>query len=166
MWYKCRWHHCRRVLSPSMGPACGYFQLPMAPEDAHKSAFITHMGLHEWLVLPQGISNSPVTIARWTSNSHVVRVGHCVTTSRFLSVRYSPHLLNRDVDVIHLSNQFIIFEHARIRLFTLLQSFMELLLSSNVPILKTSGTTVTMWVDHIPRSRALPQYLSFYTCTK
>ena len=59
--------------------ASGYFQLPMAPEDAHKSAFITHMGLFEWLVLPQGMSNSPATFARCMDQVLKDLVGkHCL----------------------------------------------------------------------------------------
>ena len=41
--------------------ASGYFQLPMHPDDCHKTAFITHLGLFEWLVLPMGLCNSPAT---------------------------------------------------------------------------------------------------------
>ena len=44
--------------------ASGYFQLPMHPDDCHKTAFITHLGLFEWLVLPMGLSNSPATFQR------------------------------------------------------------------------------------------------------
>ena len=36
--------------------ASGYFQLPMHPKDSHKTAFITHEGLYEWLVLPMGLA--------------------------------------------------------------------------------------------------------------
>ena len=48
--------------------ASGYFQLPMHERDAHKSAFITHMGLFEWLVLPMGLTNSPATFQRCMSS--------------------------------------------------------------------------------------------------
>ena len=44
--------------------ASGYYQLPMSERDAHKTAFITHLGLFEWLVLPMGLSNSPATFQR------------------------------------------------------------------------------------------------------
>ena len=41
--------------------ASGFYQLHMHPLDAHKTAFITHEGLYEWLILPMGLSNSPAT---------------------------------------------------------------------------------------------------------
>ena len=44
--------------------ASGYFQLPMHPDDCHKTSFITQLGLFEWLVLPMGLSNSPATFQR------------------------------------------------------------------------------------------------------
>ena len=44
--------------------ASGYFQLPMHEDDVHKTAFITHAGLFEWLVLPMGLCNSPATFQR------------------------------------------------------------------------------------------------------
>eukprot|EP00854_Cymbomonas_tetramitiformis_P034036 gene34036-biopygen5509 len=38
----------------------GFWQVPiMAPGDVEKTAFTTHMGSYEWLVMPQGLQNSP-----------------------------------------------------------------------------------------------------------
>lgn len=36
----------------------GYYQLRIAPEDVHKTAFVTPIGLYEYKVLPMGLSNS------------------------------------------------------------------------------------------------------------
>ncbi|KAK3236779.1 hypothetical protein CYMTET_53099 [Cymbomonas tetramitiformis] len=37
----------------------GFWQVPMAEEDVEKTAFTTQMGSYEWLVMPQGLQNSP-----------------------------------------------------------------------------------------------------------
>ena len=46
----------------------GFWQLPIATKDCYKTAFVTPFGLFEWLVLPQGLRNSPPTFQRTMSN--------------------------------------------------------------------------------------------------
>ena len=42
----------------------GYFQVPLCPRDAHKTAFITRSGSYQWRVLPMGLCNSASTFQR------------------------------------------------------------------------------------------------------
>ena len=44
--------------------ASGFWQVPIHPDDIHKTAFVTTDGHFEWTVLPFGLKNSPATFHR------------------------------------------------------------------------------------------------------
>ena len=44
--------------------ANGYWQIPLSPQNRHKSAFCTHVGLYEFLRLPFGLKTTPNTFQR------------------------------------------------------------------------------------------------------
>ena len=42
----------------------GYWQIPMRECDINKTAFVTHRGLYEWLVMPFGVKTASNTFQR------------------------------------------------------------------------------------------------------
>ena len=47
----------------------GYWQIPIAPEDRAKAAFVTHLGLYQPIALMFGLCNAPPTYQRYMNDS-------------------------------------------------------------------------------------------------
>ena len=51
----------------------GYWQVPVAEEARHKTAFITPFGLFQFIVMPFGLSGAPATF-QWMMDHHFEEV--------------------------------------------------------------------------------------------
>ena len=71
----------------------------MSEEDIPKTAFRTHFGLYEWLVLPMGLTNAPATFQRCMNTTFAEEIQNkylCVYLDDLLvfSETYDDHLLH------------------------------------------------------------------------
>ncbi|KAK3243513.1 hypothetical protein CYMTET_46839 [Cymbomonas tetramitiformis] len=72
----------------------GFWQMAMAPEDVEKTAFTSHYGSYEWLVMPMGLANSPSCYQRrmQTALGHLnfvrVFIDDCMLFSSSLEEHY------------------------------------------------------------------------------
>ena len=56
----------------------GYFAIKLDDESIERSAFVTSEGLYEYLVCPQGLSNSPATFQRLMNTIFRDLIGRCI----------------------------------------------------------------------------------------
>ena len=56
----------------------GYWQIRIAKEDTHKTAFLCRYGQYEWLTMPFGLTNAPSTFMRVMNNCFSDMLDECV----------------------------------------------------------------------------------------
>ena len=77
----------------------GYWQIPMRESDISKTAFVTHNGLYEWLVMPFGLktaSNSFQRVMDELLRSHSPYAGAYIDDTAVFSDQWSDHLEHLD----------------------------------------------------------------------
>ena len=83
----------------SLDCSSGYWQIPMRTSDIPKTAFITHNGLYEWLVMPFGLktaSNSFQRVMDELLREHMSYSGAYIDDTAVFSMVWSDHLEHLD----------------------------------------------------------------------
>ena len=78
--------------------AKGYWQIPVRPEDRHKTAFSTHMGLFQFTRMPFGLLSAPAVFERMMRQLHLEQIGALNFFDDILvhSVQFDKHLQQVD----------------------------------------------------------------------
>ncbi len=85
----------------------GFWQLPLDPASAHKTSFVTHSGVYQFLKLPFGLRNSPSAFAM--AMSHVLRD----LTFKQVIIYVDDILVMSETFQEHLDNLSLVFNRLR-----------------------------------------------------
>ncbi|OMJ24159.1 Retrovirus-related Pol polyprotein from transposon [Smittium culicis] len=91
-----------------------FYQIPLHEESIEASAFSTPAGHHEFLVMPQGMSNSPATFQRAMDNTlrTAIEGGYCAAFADDILI-FSK---NKDDHLVHLKNVLELLEQKGFKL--------------------------------------------------